>query len=370
MDVPSIAGIPAGVLPVGRSPPDTGGLLEISSELHKFIIETACRVIGKGILIQLISEDIDPSIEKSKGAIIVFSENYTDSSWCLHELELIMERWRTSWYPVLPIFYGTVDREHVKRQTHSYATGLLTLETALTPRRGTDPSTLRNISFQPAWLPENIPTQSQQPLPTKAPFGGSYRQSTVSSASTQHIKPLVHQKTDLLSRYSYKCPPGGEDKVVLYTSLGPIRSTSSNCREVIAILHEHRVTNFEHRDAWKDINFKKELQNLVLRLSYPRLFVKGRHIGGVDQIKDLDEKGLARRLDPFSPEADGVSPQGGTSGSNPSFVIGDPMKKVQWENSQGNLDLGASNSKDYPTLSVFSVWGKVTRAILRHGRRI
>ncbi|KAK2991407.1 hypothetical protein RJ640_010871 [Escallonia rubra] len=40
--------------------------------------------------------------------------------------------------------------------------------------------------------------------------------------------------------------------------------------------------------------------------------------------------GLAQRLDPFSPEADGVSPQGVTSGSNPSFVIGDPMKKVQW----------------------------------------
>ncbi|KAK2971481.1 hypothetical protein RJ640_020887 [Escallonia rubra] len=40
--------------------------------------------------------------------------------------------------------------------------------------------------------------------------------------------------------------------------------------------------------------------------------------------------GLAQWLDPFSPEADGVSPQGVTSGSNPSFVIGDPIKKVQW----------------------------------------
>ncbi|KAK2991393.1 hypothetical protein RJ640_024005 [Escallonia rubra] len=40
--------------------------------------------------------------------------------------------------------------------------------------------------------------------------------------------------------------------------------------------------------------------------------------------------GLAQWLDPFSPEADRVSPHGVTSGSNPSFVIGDPMKKVQW----------------------------------------
>ncbi|KAK3043733.1 hypothetical protein RJ639_001929 [Escallonia herrerae] len=40
--------------------------------------------------------------------------------------------------------------------------------------------------------------------------------------------------------------------------------------------------------------------------------------------------GLAQRLDPFSSEADGVSPQSVTSGSNPSFMIGDFMKKVQW----------------------------------------
>ncbi|KAK2989356.1 hypothetical protein RJ640_003038 [Escallonia rubra] len=40
--------------------------------------------------------------------------------------------------------------------------------------------------------------------------------------------------------------------------------------------------------------------------------------------------GLAHRLDLFSPETDGVSPQGVTSGSNPSFVIEDPMKKIQW----------------------------------------
>ncbi|KAK3008216.1 hypothetical protein RJ639_015034 [Escallonia herrerae] len=37
--------------------------------------------------------------------------------------------------------------------------------------------------------------------------------------------------------------------------------------------------------------------------------------------------GLAQRLDPFSPEANRVSPQGVTFESNPSLVIGDPMKK-------------------------------------------
>ncbi|KAK2975775.1 hypothetical protein RJ640_014598 [Escallonia rubra] len=55
------------------------------------------------------------------------------------------------------------------------------------------------------------------------------------------------------------------------------------------------------------------------------------------EVQDIEDLGckvhmaaLAQRLDPFSPEADGVSPQGVTSESNPSFVIGDPMKKVQW----------------------------------------
>ncbi|KAK3043022.1 hypothetical protein RJ639_002590 [Escallonia herrerae] len=48
----------------------------------------------------------------------------------------------------------------------------------------------------------------------------------------------------------------------------------------------------------------------------------------LDKITFLKPHGLAQRLDPFSPETDGVSPQGVTSGSNPSFVIGDPMKKL------------------------------------------
>ncbi|KAK2994715.1 hypothetical protein RJ640_002521 [Escallonia rubra] len=51
--------------------------------------------------------------------------------------------------------------------------------------------------------------------------------------------------------------------------------------------------------------------------------------GTIAQVAQL-ASGLAQRLDPFSPETDGVSPQGVTSGSNPSFVIGDPTKKVQW----------------------------------------
>ncbi|KAK3004081.1 hypothetical protein RJ639_040022 [Escallonia herrerae] len=110
--------------------------------------------------------------------------------------------------------------------------------------------------------------------------------------ATTPSAPLVQPKTDLLSKYPYRCPPGGEDKVVLYTSsLGAIQSTSDDCKKVIAILHKHKVTEYENRDSWKDTKFKKELENLVGRLSYPRLFIKGRDIGGANEVKDLDKEG-------------------------------------------------------------------------------
>lgn len=55
---------------------------------------------GKEISPQLIS-----AIEQSKIAVIVFSENYASSKWCLDELSKILER-KEGGEAVLPIFYG------------------------------------------------------------------------------------------------------------------------------------------------------------------------------------------------------------------------------------------------------------------------
>ncbi|XP_061370926.1 disease resistance protein RPV1-like isoform X2 [Gastrolobium bilobum] len=46
------------------------------------------------------------AIERSQISIVVFSETYTESSWCLNELVKIMECHRTYGQVVLPVFYG------------------------------------------------------------------------------------------------------------------------------------------------------------------------------------------------------------------------------------------------------------------------
>ncbi|KAF3437655.1 hypothetical protein FNV43_RR20411 [Rhamnella rubrinervis] len=59
------------------------------------------------------------AIEDSQCSIVVLSENYADSSWCLTELAKIVECKGTSSGKILPIFYH-VDPGHVRNQTGSY----------------------------------------------------------------------------------------------------------------------------------------------------------------------------------------------------------------------------------------------------------
>ncbi|KAI3516536.1 hypothetical protein L1887_15454 [Cichorium endivia] len=68
-------------------------------------------------------ESIGPSlmtaIEKSQIAVIIFSKNYADSSWCLDELEYIMKCKDTRGQNVMPVFYD-VDPSEVRKQKRKY----------------------------------------------------------------------------------------------------------------------------------------------------------------------------------------------------------------------------------------------------------
>ncbi|XP_062027383.1 TMV resistance protein N-like [Rosa rugosa] len=65
-------------------------------------------------------ESIGPNlleaIEESRYVIVVFSQNYADSSWCLDELAKVAECRRAMGQTVLPVFYH-VDPSDVRRQT-------------------------------------------------------------------------------------------------------------------------------------------------------------------------------------------------------------------------------------------------------------
>ncbi|XP_038905550.1 disease resistance protein RPV1-like isoform X2 [Benincasa hispida] len=66
-----------------------------------------------------ISSELERAIEGSKVAVIVFSEKYAESGWCLEELAKIMECRRTLRQLVLPIFYN-VDPSIVRKQKDGF----------------------------------------------------------------------------------------------------------------------------------------------------------------------------------------------------------------------------------------------------------
>lgn len=67
-----------------------------------------------------ISPTLVKAIKRAKLSIIVFSENYASSSWCLDELVQILECKEKKGQIVIPIFYR-VDPSDVRKQNGSYA---------------------------------------------------------------------------------------------------------------------------------------------------------------------------------------------------------------------------------------------------------
>ncbi|XP_024030978.1 disease resistance protein RLM3 [Morus notabilis] len=66
-----------------------------------------------------ISPVLSKAIKKAKLSVIVFSENYASSSWCLNELAQILECKKKRGQIVVPIFYH-VDPSDVRKQKGSY----------------------------------------------------------------------------------------------------------------------------------------------------------------------------------------------------------------------------------------------------------
>ncbi|KAM7469989.1 hypothetical protein LguiA_008172 [Lonicera macranthoides] len=67
-----------------------------------------------------LKSELEKAIPQSKSSTIVISENYANSSWCLDELVMILERRRTSGHVVLPVFYH-VEPSEVRKQTGTIA---------------------------------------------------------------------------------------------------------------------------------------------------------------------------------------------------------------------------------------------------------
>ncbi|KAM7470197.1 hypothetical protein LguiA_008380 [Lonicera macranthoides] len=65
---------------------------------------------------EYLKSELQKAICQSKISIVVISKDYASSTWCLDELEMILEQRRRSGHVVLPVFYH-VDPSQIRKQT-------------------------------------------------------------------------------------------------------------------------------------------------------------------------------------------------------------------------------------------------------------
>ncbi|KAL4561657.1 hypothetical protein LXL04_033827 [Taraxacum kok-saghyz] len=98
-----------------------------TDHLHKALIDANIATFLDDEEIET-GEDLKPELESaikaSRASIIVLSENYATSTWCLDELVLILEQRTSSNHIVIPIFYH-VEPFHVRRQEGSFGEAMV-----------------------------------------------------------------------------------------------------------------------------------------------------------------------------------------------------------------------------------------------------
>ena len=96
---------------------------------NSFVDHLSSHLLRKGIFVfndnhklqkgESISPQLLQAIQHSRLSIIVFSENYASSTWCLDEMAAIAYCKQRSDHTVFPVFYD-VDPSHVRHQNGVY----------------------------------------------------------------------------------------------------------------------------------------------------------------------------------------------------------------------------------------------------------
>ncbi|PWA66199.1 toll/interleukin-1 receptor (TIR) domain-containing protein [Artemisia annua] len=95
------------------------------------------------------------SIEESHIAVIVFSKNYADSSWCLDELVHIMKCKEEMGLTVIPVFYD-VDPSEVRYQKRKFGEAFSKQEMKNVTKSESWRKALVDASYISGWEPKNV----------------------------------------------------------------------------------------------------------------------------------------------------------------------------------------------------------------------
>lgn len=150
-------------------------------------------------------------------------------------------------------------------------------------------------------ISQALPEFVQQQVSSRAP--GEVKH--LKKVSSSKVSPLeIDEKVvefkvreDPLDKFEKKCPPGGEERVVLYvTSLRGIRKTFEDCNNLRMILQSFSVV-VDERDVAMHSEFRQELKDLMGKpVPVPRVFIKGRYVGGHDEVAQLHDDGVLALL--------------------------------------------------------------------------
>ncbi|KAF9623552.1 hypothetical protein IFM89_003342, partial [Coptis chinensis] len=104
------------------------------------------------------------------------------------------------------------------------------------------------------------------------------------------ISPKPRSSESLLKSLEKRCPPGGGNSVIVYTTTGGNREPFKDSNKVRSVLQSHYIQMFE-RDIFNDALFREQLKELMGYIKVPLLFVKGRLVGGADEVSEMEENG-------------------------------------------------------------------------------
>nr|KYP56968.1 Uncharacterized protein At5g39865 family [Cajanus cajan] len=123
-----------------------------------------------------------------------------------------------------------------------------------------------------------------------------------------------------LSDFKELCPPGGNHSIILYTtSLRGIRKTFQDCNTIRFLLRSFKIM-YHERDVSLHMEFREELWKILGgKVIPPKLFIKGRYIGGADEVVGLHEMGWLGKFLEGTPRNSSDSPCSGCD--NMRFAI-------------------------------------------------